>query len=346
MKQMRPLCYLAAALVLATAACSDGQGAGSDGEYKKILNVSYDVSRDFYKEYNELFIKEYQKSHPKTDLYVQQSHGGSSKQAMSVINGLPADVVTMNQVSDIDNLAQRGLVKTDWAERFPNRAVPFTSVTVMLVRKGNPKRIKDWNDLVRPDTKAVFANPKTSGNGRYALLSIYGYGLKASGGDKAAAEKFTGGVLKNVPMFENGSRAASTSFTRRNIGDVLVAPENEASVISKKLEPGKFEIVYPSYTAALDSPVAVVETVAEKKDSAQIAQDYLTYLWSKPAQELAAKLYFRPSDKDVLTKHRAAFPETETFRPDETLGTWPEIMKTFFADGALFDRLTAGKQPQ
>ena len=316
------------------------------GKYMKILNVSYDVSRDFYKEYNPLFIREFTKKHPETDLHVQQSHGGSSKQALSVANGLPADVVTMNQSSDIDTLQARGLIRPNWQSRLPDKAVPFTSTTVFLVRKGNPKHIRDWDDLTRPDVKTVFANPKTSGNGRYAFLSAYGYGLKTSGGDEAQARQFTRAILNNVPMFENGSRAATTSFTRRDIGDVLVTLENEANFVSKKLENGRFEIIYPSYTAAADSPVAVVDKNAEKKESQAAARAYLEYLWSKPAQELAARMYFRPSDKEILARHKADFPDLDTFRPAELFGGWPQIMQKFFADGGMFDQLTAERKPR
>ena len=236
MSKIRHLAIGTIAALLAVAACSGGKTAAGGGKYMKILNVSYDVSRDFYKEYNPLFIREFTKKHPETDLHVQQSHGGSSKQALSVANGLPADVVTMNQSSDIDTLQARGLIRPNWQSRLPDKAVPFTSTTVFLVRKGNPKHIRDWDDLTHPDVKTVFANPKTSGNGRYAFLSAYGYGLKTSGGDEAQAQQFTRAILNNVPMFENGSRAATTSFTRRDIGDVLVTLENEANFVSKKLE--------------------------------------------------------------------------------------------------------------
>ena len=346
MSKFRYLAIGTLAALLAVAACSGGKTAAGNGKYMKILNVSYDVSRDFYKEYNPLFIREFTKKHPETDLHVQQSHGGSSKQALSVANGLPADVVTMNQSSDIDTLQARGLIRPGWQSRLPDKAVPFTSATVFLVRKGNPKRIRDWGDLTRPDVKTVFANPKTSGNGRYAFLSAYGYGLKAADGDEAQAGLFVQKILHNVPMFENGSRAATTSFTRRDIGDVLITLENEANFVSRKLENGRFEIVYPSYTAAADSPVAVVDKNAEKKESQAVARAYLEYLWSKPAQELAASMYFRPSDSEVLARHKADFPDMHTFRPDEHFGGWPQIMQKFFADGGMFDRLTADRKPQ
>ncbi|MRN36966.1 sulfate ABC transporter substrate-binding protein [Neisseria sp. N95_16] len=332
--------FIIALTALSLAACGSGKTNTEKSQYKKILNVSYDVSRDFFKAYNPLFIEHFSRNHPHIDLHIQQSHGGSSKQAMSVANGLPADVVTMNQTSDIDSLQQRGLVKSDWTQRLPNNAVPFSSVTVFLVRKGNPQNVYDWADLARDNLQVVFANPKTSGNGRYAFLGAYGYGLKANNGNEADAKNFMRKLLNNVPMFENGSRAATTSFTQRQIGDVLITLENEANIVSHHLAPGQFDIVYPSYTVEAQTPVAVVDSVADKKDSAAISKEYLAFLWSKPAQELAAELYFRPSDKSILSANHADFPDLETFRPDETLGTWSYIMQKFFADGGMFDELT------
>lgn len=349
---IRPIFLAAAAASLALAACSpknDVQTAASDAAPASgkggitLLNVSYDVARDFYKAYNPLFIKEYQTKHGGENINIQQSHGGSSKQALSVANGLAADVVTMNQTSDIDLLEQKGLVKSDWKTRLPDNAVPFTGTTVFLVRKGNPKQIKDWNDLAKDGVQIVLANPKTTGNGRYAFLGAYGYGLKAFNGDEAKTQDFVAALLKNTPVFENGGRAATTTFSQRNIGDVLVTFENEANHVSKKLTQDQFEIVYPSYTILSESPVAVVDRVVEKKGSQAAAQEYLAYLWSKPAQELAASLYLRPRDAEVLAAHKADFPDIETFSPTEKFGAWPEIMKKYFADGGLVDQLSPKK---
>ena len=309
----------------------------------KLLNVSYDVSRDFYKEYNPLFIKHFKDSNSGVDIDVQQSHGGSSKQALSVANGLAADVVTMNQTSDIELLEQKGLVKSGWAQRLPDNAIPFTGTTVFLVRKGNPKNIQDWNDLAKDGVQIVIANPKTTGNGRYAFLGAYGYGLKAGNGDEKQAQAFIASLLKNAPVFENGGRAATTTFSQRNIGDVLITFENEANHVSKKLTQGQFDIVYPSYTILSESPVAVVDSVADKKGTQEAAKAYLEYLWSEPAQELAAQLYLRPRNADVLAKHKADFPDMETFTPNEKFGTWDEIMKKYFADGGLVDQLSPKK---
>ena len=316
-----------------------GSSAAPSGAAVKLLNASYDVARDFYKEYNPLFIKKYQAKHQGETVEIQQSHGGSSKQALSVANGLAADVVTMNQTSDIDLLVQKGLVKSDWNSRLPDHAVPYTSTTVFLVRKGNPKQIKDWSDLGKDGVQIVLANPKTSGNGRYAVLGAYGYGLKANNGDETKAKELVAALLKNTPVFENGGRAATTTFSQRNIGDVLITFENEANHVSKNLTQGQFEIVYPSYTILSESPVAVVDSVADKKGTQAAAKEYLEYLWSEPAQELAAKLYLRPRNAEVLAKHKADFPEIETFTPNEKFGSWEEIMKKFFADGALVDQL-------
>lgn len=337
---------LAAAIALSACSPKSEQAAdkaaapAANGKGITLLNVSYDVARDFYKEYNPLFVKEYQAKHNGETIEIQQSHGGSSKQALSVANGLAADVVTMNQTSDIELLEQKGLVKSDWAKRLPDHAVPYTSTTVFLVRKGNPKQIKDWNDLTKDGVKIVLANPKTTGNGRYAFLGAYGYGLKAFGGDEGKTKEFVAALLKNTPVFESGGRAATTTFSQRNIGDVLITFENEANHVSKKLTQDQFEIVYPSYTILSETPVAVVDSVADKKGTQQAAQEYLSYLWSKPAQELAAKLYLRPRDSEVLAAHKADFPDIETFNPNEKFGTWPEIMKKYFADGGLVDQLS------
>lgn len=349
---IRTLALAAAAVSLALAACTPKEekaAAGNaappaaDSKGITLLNVSYDVARDFYKEYNPLFIKEYQAKHNGAKIDVQQSHGGSSKQALSVANGLAADVVTMNQTSDIELLEQKGLVKNDWRQRLPDNAVPFTSTTVFLVRKGNPKQIRDWSDLTKDGVQIVLANPKTTGNGRYAFLGAYGYGLKANNGDEAQTNRFVAAFLKNAPVFENGGRAATTTFAQRNIGDVLVTFENEANHVSKKLTQDQFEIVYPSYTILSESPVAVVDSVVEKKGTQEAAKAYLEYLWSEPAQELAAKLYLRPRNAAILAKHQADFPAVETFTPNEKFGTWEDIMKKYFADGGLVDQLSPKK---
>ena len=324
------------------AAGASGAAPAEGGSGAKLLNVSYDVARDYYKDFNPMFVEEYKKTHGGGDVAIQQSHGGSSKQALAVANGLAADVVTMNQGSDIELLVKKGLVKAGWEQALPDNAVPFTSTTVFLVRKGNPKNIKDWGDLAQDNLKVVISNPKTTGNGRYSFLGAYGYALKANNGDDAKAREYVGKVLKNVPVFENGGRAATTTFVQRNIGDVLVTFENEANLAAKQFGAGQFELVYPKYSVRMESPVAVVDSVVDKKGTRKEATEYLKYLWSKPAQELGAKLYLRPADQEVLAAHAKDLPPVETFRPTDVFGSWDELMPKYFGDGGVFDQLTGG----
>ena len=323
------LTIVASAAVSFSAQAQDGRGA--------FLNVSYDVMRDFYKDYNPLFLKEYAAKHDGAKLNIQQSHAASSKQALSVANGLLADVVTMNQSSDIQLLVDKGLIEADWEQEFPDNAVPFTSLTVILVRKGNPKNIQDWSDLTKDGVETVIANPKITGNGRYAFLAFYGAALKEHNNDQEKAKDLARGILKNVPILENGGRAATTTFIQRGIGDALLAFENEAHMAANEFGKDQFEVIYPKYSIKAESPVAIVDTVVKRKKSEDVAKEYLDYLWSEPAQELAASLYLRPSNQEVLKKYTERFPEVETFRATETFGDWPEIMKTFFADGGIFD---------
>ncbi len=335
--------------VATLAACSpqsDSNNAGSTsaapsaGGKAELLNVSYDVARDFYKDYNPLF----NQTHP--DITVKQSHGGSSKQALAVANGLQADVVTMNQGSDIELLVEKGLVSADWQTRLPDNAVPFTSTSVFLVRKGNPHNVRDWNDLAQDNLKVVIANPKTTGNGRYAFLAAYGYALKANNDDDAKARELVGKILRNVPVFENGGRAATTTFVQRQIGDVLVTFENEAHLAAKQFGAGQFEIVYPPYSVRMESPVAVVDSVVDKRGTREAATAYLQGLWSKEAQELGASLYLRPANAEVLAAHADTLPPVETFRPTDVFGSWKEIMPKYFGDGGVFDQLTVPGQTQ
>ncbi len=316
---------------------TDSAANGNNGV--TLLNVSYDVARNFYKDYNPIFVEHFKKTNGGKELTVLQSHGGSSKQALAVTKGLAADVVTMNQGSDIDLLVKKGLVKADWQQAFPDNAVPFTSTTVFLVRKGNPKNIKNWSDLAQENLQVVISNPKTTGNGRYSFLGAYGYALKANNGDDAKAREFVGKMLKNVPVFENGGRAATTTFVQRNIGDVLVTFENEANLAAKQFGEGEFELVYPPYSVRMESPVAVVDSVVDKKGTRKEATAYLKYLWSKPAQELGAKLYLRPANKEILAAHAKELPPVETFRPTDVFGSWDEIMPKYFGDGGVFDQL-------
>nr|WP_201590684.1 sulfate ABC transporter substrate-binding protein [Psychrobacter sp. Pi2-51] len=307
-----------------------------------LLNVSYDVSRDFYKDYNALFSANYQKENPDSKIDINQSHGGSSKQALSVANGLQADVVTFNQESDMNLLVEKGLVAADWQQALPNNAVPYTSTMVLLVRNGNPKNIQDWSDLARNGVDVVIPNPKTSGTARYAFLGAYGYGLhqfKESVENHTKTDDFIKKLLANVVTYDNGARAATTSFTQRGLGDVLITTENEAHLAVKQFAKGKVDIVYPSYSIVIKNPVAVVTAVTEKGGKTEAATAYLKGLWDTPAQELMAQMYMRPSNEQVLAAHKDTLPDIDTFEPVEVFGSWAQIMDTFFVDGGRFDQL-------
>lgn len=339
---------LALAMGLTLAACggqnntannANSGSAAAGGNKIELLNVSYDVMRDFYKEYNPLFIKQYQAKNPQVEINVQQSHGGSSKQALSVANGLAADVVTMNQKSDIELLQKKNLLEANWEQALPNNAVPFSSVSVLIVRKGNPKAIQDFADLTKDGLQVVIANPKTSGNGRYAFLSVYASALKNNNNNHDTAKAFTQKLLANVAVLDAGGRGATTTFAQRGIGDALITFENEAHTILNQFGSDKFEIIYPKYTIASESPVAVVKSVTDKKGTTAAAQDYLAYLWSDEAQDLAAKLALRPSKAEIFAKYAERFPKVEAFRANDVFGSWDEIMKTYFADGGVFDQL-------
>ena len=324
----------------------DGSNATGDAKNISLLNVSYDVSRDFYKDYNALFSADYQQKHSDSQVNINQSHGGSSKQALSVANGLQADVVTLNQESDMNLLVKKGLVASDWQQAFPNNSVPYTSTMVLLVRDGNPKNIKDWSDLARNDIDVVIPNPKTSGTARYAFLGAYGYGLhqfKETMQSPAKTDDFIKKLLANVVTYDNGARAATTSFTQRGLGDVLITTENEAHLAVKKFAKGQVDIVYPSYSIVIANPVAVVTAVTDKGGKTAAANAYLKGLWDTPAQELMAEMYMRPSNPQVLAAHKATLPDIETFEPVAVFGYWEQIMSTFFVDGGRFDQLARVK---
>jgi sulfate transport system substrate-binding protein len=336
---------LFAVILLAGCSPTNANQAGdakSETNDVSLLNVSYDVSRDFYKEYNDLFSKAYKAEYPNSNVSVNQSHGGSSKQALAVANGLQADVVTLNQESDMNMLVDKGLVKTDWRQAFPDNAVPYTSTMVLLVRKGNPKQIEDWQDLARTDVEVVMPNPKTSGTARYAFLGAYGYGLhhfKESVNQPQKTNDFMKKVLANVITYDNGARAATTSFTQRGLGDVLITTENEAHLVATQHAKGQVEVVYPSYSITIHNPVAVISSVTDKKGSKEAATAYLKTLWDKPAQELMAQMYLRPSDKQILAAHAGTLQNIQTFEPVKVFGDWDSIMDKFFVDGGLFDKL-------
>ncbi len=304
-----------------------------------ILNVSYDVSRELYKDINPAFIA-YWKAQTGEAITVNQSHGGSSKQAMSVASGLEADVVTMNQAPDVDILVERGgYVAADWRKRFPHDATPYTTITVFLVRKGNPKGIKDWDDLTRSGLQVIVPNPKTSGNGRYTYLAAWGYALKAANNNEIAARDFVTKLFANVPVFDGGGRGATTTFTQRDVGDALVTFENEALAIGAELGNDKFEIIYPSLSIEAAPPVAVVDKVVDKRNSRKVATAYLEFLFSQQGQEIIAKHSFRPRDEAVLARNAGRFPAIKTFRVEDALGGWASVQAVHFADGAIYDQI-------
>jgi sulfate transport system substrate-binding protein len=300
-----------------------------------ILNASYDVSRELYKEINPAFAAAYKKDKG-ADVVVNQSHGGSTKQAQAVANGLAADVVTFNQSTDIDFLVAQGVVAKDWKTKFPNEAAPYTTTTVFIVRKGNPKGIKDWSDLVKEGASVVIPNPKTSGNGRYTYLAAWGYALETEKSDDKAKE-FVSKLFANVPVFDGGGRGATTTFTQRDVGDALVTFENEIGLL--KAEFGdKFDIVYPSLSIEAAPPVAVVETVTAKRGTAEVAKAYLDFLYSPEGQKIIAKHGFRPRNEAALAE--AKLPAVKTFRVEDKLGSWAEAQKKHFADGGVYDQVT------
>ncbi len=303
-----------------------------------LLNVSYDVARELYKQINPAFVAA-QKAKGQA-VSVNQSHGGSSKQIGAVIGGLEADVVTMNQATDVDQLAASGLTPADWRSRFPNGAAPYSSTMTFLVRKGNPKGIKDWADLARPGVQVILPNPKVTGNGRYSYLAIWGSVL-ATGGSEAQARELVTKVLTNVPVLDGGGRGATTTFTQRGIGDVLVTFEAEVELIENEFGKGNFEQVNPSISIETDAPVAIVDKVAAKKGTAALAKAYLDFHWSAEAQEIIAKNNFRPRDPAVFKKHQQRFANIKLFTVDQTLGGWAKVSKTHFADGGTFDQVMA-----
>ena len=308
-----------------------------------LLNVSYDVARELYKDINPAFVQDWKAKTGET-ITVNQSHGGSSKQAGAVIGGLEADVVTMNQATDIDILVERGnLVNANWRKAFPNNAAPYSSVTIFLVRKGNPKNIKDWSDLTRPGLQVIVPNPKLSGNGRYTYLAAYGYALQKNKNDDAKAKDFVRSLFANVPVLDGGGRGATTTFTQRGIGDVLVTFENEASMIEDEVGKGQFEVVYPTLTIEAPAPVAIVEKVVAKKGTQKQAKAYLDFLYSEKAQDIIAKHNLRPSDQKVFKKYSKEFPNVKTFSVENQFGGWAKANKDHFADGGTYDQIITNK---
>ena len=303
----------------------------------KLLNVSYDPTRELYTEFNAAFVKHW-KAKTGDNVTVEQSHGGSGKQARSVIDGLPADVVTLALAYDIDAIADRSRrLPADWQKKLPNNSAPYTSTINFLVRKGNPKGIKDWSDLVKPGVSVITPNPKTSGGARWNYLAAWGYALEKSGNDEAKAKEFVGKLFKNVPVLDSGARGSTTTFVQRGIGDVLLAWENEAFLAIKEFGADKFEIVTPSISILAEPTVTVVDKVAKKKGTEALAQAYLEHLYSDEGQEIAGKHFYRPRSEKAVAKYAAQFPKLKLLSIDESFGGWRAAQKKHFDDGGIFD---------
>ena len=311
--------------------------SGLNVSAQTLLNASYDVAREFYKDYNAAFIANYKKTTGK-DVKIDQAHGGSSAQARAVNDGLDADVVTMNTTTDIDFLASKGIVAADWTKRFPHSASPTSSTMLFLTRNGNPKNIKDWDDLIKPGIQVIVVNPKTGGNGRMAYLAAWGY-VRKKGGSEADAAAFVAKLYKNVPVLAKGGRDATTIFLQRNIGDVLVTFESEVISVDNEFGAGKVDAVHPSISIVAENPVAVVERTVNKKGTGDLAKAYLNYLYSDEAQEIAAKHALRPTNPVILKKYSKTFKPLQLFTVNEVFGSFAEAQKVHFNDGGNFDKL-------
>jgi sulfate/thiosulfate transport system substrate-binding protein len=304
-----------------------------------LLNVSYDPTRELYQHFNAAFIK-YWKAKTSQAVSIEQSHGGSGKQARAVIDGLQADVVTLGLAYDIDAISEKaGLLSADWQKRLPDHSTPYTSTIVFLVRKGNPKRIKDWDDLVKPGVSVITPNPKTSGGARWNFLAAWAYALKQSGSDQAKARDFVTRLYKNVPVLDSGARGATTTFAQRGIGDVLLAWENEAFLAIKELGSDRVEIVTPSLSILAEPPVAVVDKVVDKKGTRKVAEAYLEFLYTPEGQEIVARQGYRPRLQSVAKKYDTTFPKIKLVTIDEVFGGWQKAQPTYFADGGVFDQI-------
>lgn len=303
-----------------------------------ITNVSYDPTREFYQDYNKAFAAHWKKSTGQ-DVQFKQSHGGSGKQARSVIDGLDADVVTLALAYDVDILSEKNLIPKDWQKRLKHNSSPYTSTIVFLVRKGNPKGIKDWNDLVKPGVDVITPNPKTSGGARWNYLAAWAYALKQPGGNEATAKEFVKKLYANVKVLDSGARGSLTTFAERGVGDVFISWENEAFLAVKELGPDKFQLVTPSLSILAEPPVTVVDKNADKKGTRKVATAYLEYLYSPEGQDLAGKHYYRPIDPKVSAKYSSQFAKVKLFKIDEVFGGWQKAQKTHFNDGGIFDQI-------
>lgn len=326
------------ALAVASALATMIPGAGA-AESRSLLNVSYDPTRELYQEINTAFISQW-KAKTGEDLKINQSHGGSGKQARAVIDGLEADVVTLALAYDVDAIAAKGLIDPKWQTRLAHNSAPFTSTIVFLVRHGNPKGIKDWNDLIRSDVAVITPNPKTSGGARWNYLAAWGYELARTGNDAAKAEAFVTALYHNVPVLDTGARGSTTTFTQRGIGDVLLAWENEA-ILALKEVPGQFEIVVPSLSIVAEPTVAVVDKVVDHRGTRALAESYLQFLYTPEAQEIGVRNFYRPTDPAVAARSKAQFPDLKLFTIDTVFGGWTKAQGDHFADGGIFDRIIA-----
>ena len=326
----------ATSLIVAAALLAGGsaQAAGTT-----LLNVSYDPTRELYKDINAAFIVQW-KAKTGQDITINQSHGGSGSQSRAVIDGLDADVVTLALAYDIDAISQKaGLLPANWQKRLPENSTPYTSTIVFLVRKGNPWKIKDWNDLIRPGVQVIASNPKTSGGARWAYLAAWGQALRASGGNAEKAKAYVKELYKHIPVLDTGARGSTTTFVQRGIGDVLLSWENEAHLALKEQGGEKFQIVYPSTSILAEPPVSVVDKNIDRHKTRQVAEAYLQFLYTKEAQEIEARDFYRPRDKAILAAHGSVFPNIPLFTIDETFGGWQKAQATHFADGGVFDQI-------
>ena len=307
-----------------------------------LLNVSYDPTRELYKDFNAVFANYWKKQTGET-LNIRASHGGSGKQARAVIDGLDADVVTLALAYDVDAIAQKGLIAPNWIKRLPDNSAPYTSTIVFLVRKGNPKNIKDWNDLAKPGIDVITPNPKTSGGARWNFLAAWGYALKQPGGNDQKARELVTNIYRNVKVLDSGARGSTTTFVERGLGDVLIAWENEAYLSVKELGPDKFDIVTPSISILAEPSVAVVDKVVDKRGTRKVSTAYLEYLYSPIGQEIAARHYYRPRNKEVAARYAAQFAKVKLFTIDQVFGGWENAQRTYFADGGIFDQIITRK---
>ena len=327
-------------LALGTLALAAGAAHAKD---ITLLNVSYDPTRELYQEFNKAFAKHWQAKTGDT-VTVKQSHGGSGKQARSVIDGLDADVVTLALAYDVDELAERAkLIPADWQKRLPHNSSPYTSTIVFLVRKGNPKGIKDWDDLVKPGVSVITPNPKTSGGARWNYLAAWGYALKQYGNDPKKAQNFVASLFGNVPVLDSGARGSLITFTERGVGDVFISWENEAFLATKEMGPDKFQIVVPSLSILAEPPVTVVDKTVDRKGTRDVATAYLQYLYTPEGQQIAAQNYYRPIDPKVAAKYDKQFTKVSLFTIDDVFGGWARAQKTHFADGGVFDQIYTKK---